>query len=325
MNEPIWIRESDIRLSMAESIGLLRSAMTRQALGQAVNMGKTHAQWSGGNMHAIGAVFADRGVLGIKAWAHTPKGATPLELLWDAGTGKILAIIEAFGMGQLRTAGMAGLATDLLADERADRMTICGTGKQAMAQVAAIKAVRPLKSVRIYGRDPAKRAAFAERVKSELNLSTEVFDDVREAVKATPIVTLITRAVDPFLSEDAPSRGCHINAMGAITPERKEFEPELLNRCAVVAVDSIEQAKELSSELIGTWGDDFVRPNLHEISELVATKSGRPSGADLTLFKSLGVGIADLALAEEIYRRARERGFGLPLPQPAPVPLVFSN
>jgi ornithine cyclodeaminase len=113
--------------------------------------------------------------------------------------------------------------------------------------------------------------------------------------------------------------------MGAITPERKEFEPELLNRCAIVAVDSIEQAKELSSELIGAWGDDFVQPNLHEINELIATKSGRPSGADITLFKSLGVGVADLALAEEVYRRARERGVGVPLPQPAPVPLVFSN
>jgi ornithine cyclodeaminase len=113
--------------------------------------------------------------------------------------------------------------------------------------------------------------------------------------------------------------------MGAITPERQEFAPALLDRCAIVAVDSIEQAKELASELIAAWHDDFSRPCLHEVSELIAVNGGRPAGADLTLFKSLGVGVADLALAEEMYRRARERGVGVALPEPAPVPLSFSS
>jgi ornithine cyclodeaminase len=324
MSAPVWIRESDVRLSLGEAIGHLRSAMSRKASGAALNMDKTHAQWPGGNMHAIGAVFTDKGILGIKAWAHTPKGATPLELLWDAETGKLLAVIEAFAMGQLRTAGMAGLATDCLADGQADQMAICGTGKQALAQVAAIKAVRPLRSVRVYGRDRAKRALFAGRVKRELDVNAEEFGDVGAAVKCAPVITLITRAVEPFLMADAPSRGSHINAMGAITPERQEFAPALLDRCAVVAVDSIGQAKRLASELIAAWHDDFKRPVLLEISQLVAANANRPSGADLTLFKSLGVGIADLALAEEIYRLARERGVGVVLPEPVPVPLRFS-
>lgn len=325
MSAPVWIRESDVRLSLSEAIAHLRSAMTRKARGLAVNMDKTHAQWPGGNMHAIGAIFTDKGILGVKAWAHTPKGATPLELLWDAETGKLLAVIEAFAMGQLRTAGMAGLATDCLADGQADQMAICGTGKQAMAQVAAIKTVRALKSVRIYGRDAAKRASFAARVKRELAVNAEEFSDVRTAVMSAPIITLITRSVEPFLTADAPSRGSHINAMGAITPERQEFAPALLDRCAIVAVDSVEQAKEMASELIAAWHDDFSRPCLHEVSELIAANAGRPAGADLTLFKSLGVGVADLALAEEMYRRARERGVGVALPEPAPVPLSFSS
>jgi ornithine cyclodeaminase len=322
---PIWIRESDIRVTLGEAIELLRSAMTRQARGQARNMDKTHAQWPGGNMHAIGAVFMDTAVLGVKAWAHTPKGATPLELVWDAETGKLLAVIEAFAMGQLRTAGIAGLATDCLAEVGADCMTVCGTGKQAMAQVAAVKSVRPLKTVRIYGRDPAKRASLAARVQRELSLRTEEFSDVREAVRGAPVVTLITRASEPFLAADCPTRGSHINAMGAITPERKEFEPALVDRCAVVAVDSIDQARTLSSELMSTWSGDLPRPALRELSALVDANAKRPAGADLTLFKSLGVGISDLALAEEIYRRARERNVGVALPEPAPVPLTFST
>ena len=168
MAAPIWIRESDIRLDLRETISLLRAAMMREAQGGAIAMDKTHAQWDGGNMHSIGAVFADRGLLGVKSWAHTAKGATPLELVWDAENGKLLAIIEAFAMGQLRTAGMAGLATDILAAPDADEMTIYGTGKQALAQVAAVNTVRPLKRLHIYGRDPARRAQFLSRVENEL-------------------------------------------------------------------------------------------------------------------------------------------------------------
>jgi ornithine cyclodeaminase len=325
MSAPIWIREADISgLSLGRVISLLRGAMNREASGSAVNMEKTHVGWIGGNMHAIGAVFADAGLLGVKTWAHTAKGATPLEILWDAETGKLLAIIEAFAMGQLRTAGMAGLATDCLADPHADVLAICGTGKQALAQVAAVAAVRPLRQVRVYGRNAERRENFAARLRDQLKLRVEAFNDVGKTVADVPITTLITRATAPFLLAGMPARGAHINAMGAITPERSEFEPKLLDRCAVVAVDSLAQAQALSAELIAAWGKGFAHPSLTPLSQLVAAKRRRPPDADLTLFKSLGVGIADLALAEEIYRLTRERGVGVELPTPAPKPLEFT-
>ena len=322
MTAPLWIRESDIRLGLRDAIALLRAAMLREANGAAINMDKTHAQWDGGNMHAIGAVFADRGLLGVKSWAHTPKGATPLELVWDAETGKLLAIIEAFAMGQLRTAGMSGLATEILAADGADELAVCGTGKQALAQVAAVQAVRPLSRVKIFGRDADRRTRFAARVKSELGLSAETFGDVGEAVKSAPIVTLITRSREPFLHAAMPARGAHINAAGAITPERQEFDSALFDRCACVAVDSVAQARKLSAEIIEA--DSRQKLDLVPLSRLVAGKAKRPVAADLTLFKSLGVGIADLALAEEILRLARERNVGMELPEPAPVPLSFA-
>jgi len=323
MTAPIWISERDVGLDLKQSIGLLRKAMARQAGGHALNMNKTHVQWMGGTMHAIGAYFEDTALLGVKTWAHTPKGATPLEILWDAETGKLLAIIEAFAMGQLRTAGMAGLATDCLADAHADLLTLCGTGKQAMAQLAAVHAVRRLHTVRVFGRDAERRARFVERARDAFGVSAEPFDDAERAISDAPIVTLITRATTPFVAAAWPTRGAHINAMGAITPERQEFEPELLERCAVVATDSVEQAQALASEMIAAWGDDFSAAK--PLCEVVGSGGGRPPDADLTLFKSLGVGIADLALAEALYRTARERGVGTELPMPAPAPLVFGE
>jgi ornithine cyclodeaminase len=319
---PIWIRESDIRLDLRETISLLRAAMMREAHGAAIAMDKTHAQWDGGNMHSIGAVFADRGILGVKSWAHTAKGATPLELVWDAENGKLLAVIEAFAMGQLRTAGMAGLATDMLAAPDADEMTIYGTGKQALAQVAAVQVVRPLKRLNVYGRDAARRVQFRSRVENELKLVAALHDNVGDAAKDSSIITLITRAKEPFLDAAMPHRGAHINAMGAITPERQEFDEALLERCSCIAVDSVSQAHALSAEII-TASRKGPLP-LVPLHRLVVDNSRRPQDADLTLFKSLGVGIADLALAEEILRLARERNVGTPLPEPAPVPLSFA-
>ncbi len=325
MTAPIWIGEKDLALDLSQAIALLRKAMLRQANGLAQNMEKTHLNWGSGSMHAIGAAFTDTALLGVKTWAHTPKGATPLEILWDAETGKLLAIIEAFAMGQLRTSGIAGLVTDILATENADLLTICGTGKQSLAQVAAVSLVRKLKCVRVFGRDETRRAAFAARVENELGLKTEQFSDVERAVKDAPIITLVTRAKEPFLQSAMVARGAHINAMGAITPERQEFAPAVLERCAIVATDSIEQARALGAELIAAWGADFAPSHLTTVNTLVASNAKRPSDADLTLFKSLGTGTADLALAEELYRLAREKGLGTALPTPAPAPLSFRD
>jgi alanine dehydrogenase len=322
---PRWIGERDVEaLSIAEAIDALRGGLRREATAGAANLEKTHLRVEGGaNIHAIGAAFPTDGICGVKTWVHTKGGANPVEILWDSDTGQLLAVIEAFALGQLRTAAIAGIATDLLAAKEACEMALCGTGKQALAQVAAIDAVRPLDRVRVFGRDRARRDAMVARIGDELGLSAKGFDAVGPAIDAAPIVTLVTRASEPFIGVDAIAAGAHVNAMGAITPERCEFEPGLLARCAVVAVDNLPSAQRLASELRAFYSDDESWGNVTPLSELVASKASRPAGADLTLFKSLGMGISDLALATEIYRRAVESGAGLELPQPEPRPLVF--
>lgn len=325
MNAPLWIRERDVRLDLEQVVSLLRKGMQREAAGVALNMSKTHVNWGAGTLHAIGAVFTDTSHVGAKVWAHTQKGATPLEILWDAETGKLLAIIEAFAMGQLRTAGMAGLATDHLAPPEADVLAILGTGKQALAQVAAIKVVRTLRMVHVYGRNAERRSRFGQRVQDELGLAVECFSSVAAAVAGASIVTLITRATEPILTSAMLAPGTHVNAMGAITPERQEFEDAVLDRCALIAVDSIEQARVLASELRPLFRSAAVPSTVRELSAVIAAGSRRPQDADLTLFKSLGVGIADLSLAEAIYSRACERRVGIELPTPEPVPISFSQ
>src|SRR5262249_40359031 len=166
-------------------------------------------------LHAIGAVFPDRGFAGTKTWAHTEGGATPLLILFDSNTGALRAVIEAFALGQMRTGAASAVATQYLAAEGAEDMAIIGAGKQALTQVAAILAVRPIKRVRVYSPNEERRELFAARVREELGIEAEASKNIAEAVADASIITTVTRSREPFLSAAMVGPGVHTTAVGA--------------------------------------------------------------------------------------------------------------
>jgi len=320
--EVLWIAEADVvaLVDMSEAVQALEAGLRAEARGEALNMTKTHVAGDGATLHALGAVFPTAGFAGTKTWAHTPRGATPPLLLYHAGTGELRAVVEAFALGQLRTGAASGVATRWLAAEDADELAIVGTGKQALAQVAGVAAVRRLRRVRVFGRDLERRTRFVESVRAELGLAAEARASVTEAVKDAPIVTTVTRATEPLLSSAMVGRGAHLNAVGAITPAGAEVESDLLTRCGRVVADSVAQAQKLSRELISRFGPEPAAwTGVRSLAEVVAARLPRRPDEDVTLFKSLGMGISDLALGLEVYRRAREQGRGRSLPSPVRV------
>jgi alanine dehydrogenase len=323
VSEAVWITEAEVvdLLDLPEAVTALERGLSLEAAGQARNMVKTHLSWAPKHdLHAIGASLEGDGLVGTKTWCHTPGGATPLLLLFHAADGALAAVIEAFALGQMRTSGISAVATDRLAAPDASHLGIAGTGKQALGQVAAVAAVRSIEHVAVYGRDAERRQRFAALVESELDIAASAVGSVAEMVDGASVLTLVTRADAPFLAAGMPVAGTHINAVGAIAPDRIEFEPALLDRCAVVAADSPAQAQRLSRELMDHYGPpgpawEAVTP----LSALVAAAAGRPDGADLTLFKALGAGISDVTLGRTILDRARKAGLGRPIPQPSRV------
>jgi ornithine cyclodeaminase len=302
---------------MPAAIGALEAGLRAEARGVATNMHKTHVAWDHGTLHAIGAVFPEEGVAGTKTWAHTPGGAMPLVILFDSRSGALQAIVEAFALGQLRTAAASGLATMLLASDAADDLAIVGTGRQALPQVAAVQAVRPLRRVRVHGRDPDRRELCVARVRSELGLTAEASPDVAEAVRGASIITLATRAREPFLFSSMVAPGAHINAIGAIVPTGAEVGGDVLARCSRIAADSPAQARRLSRELIEFFGENEAGwAHVSRLADLVAAGTRRMPADDVTLFKSLGMGISDLALGIQIYRGAQRAGLGRPIETP---------
>ena len=318
---PLWITESEVvsMMDMGDAINALEKGLLAEAHGEAQNMVKTHATWDNGStLHAIGATFPKAGFVGTKTWVHTERGATPLLILFDSETGALRAIIEAFALGQMRTGSASGIATRWLAAERADDFAIIGTGKQAITQVAAVLAVRPVKRVRVFGRNEERRSQFAARVEKEFEVGVVSARSAAEAVKDASVITIVTRATEPVVSADMIVRGTHINAIGAIVPSRVEVDSNTLARCTQIVVDSVPQAQKLSRELMDFFGspdrEDWKR--VRPLSALVAARQPRNPNDDITLFKSLGVGISDLALGIELYKKAHELSLGREFPHP---------
>lgn len=323
-SSPVWISEADVvsMLDMREAIDALEKGLLAEARNEAHNMVKTHVEWSeksgeSATLHAIGAVFAQEGFAGTKTWTHTPGGATPLLILFDARTGALKAIVEAFALGQMRTGGASGVATRWLAAEDASELAMIGTGKQAITQVAAVLAVRPVRRVRVYGRSEERRNQFAKRVETELSVEAVAAPSIAEALKDAPIVTVATRATEPIIAADMCASGTHINAIGAIVPSRAEIAADVLARSTQIVADSVPQAQKLSRELIAYFGTDSSNWGaVQSLASLVAARRPRSESDDLTLFKALGMGISDLSLGIELYRKALALGIGREFPHP---------
>jgi ornithine cyclodeaminase len=315
MNPPLWITEQDVveLLDLGEAIAALEAALREEARGAAVNMPKTILQYGKSNLHAIGAKLGE--LVGTKTWAHTEGGTCPLLLLWGAADGQLVAVIEAFALGNMRTGGISGLATDWMASPDARTMAIVGTGKQSLSQVGAVLAVRPIQRLQVFSPRTESRAAFATKVREEFGVEVVDCASVEAACAGAEVVTLVTRAAQPFLAASMLGRGAHLNAVGAIAPDREEFAQDVFERTSQVAVDSVSGVQKLSREFITRYegrGWDAVQP----LSQLIAAGRRRGAADDVSVFKAMGMGISDLALGAELVRRAQARGVGRAIPQP---------
>ncbi len=316
--DAIWINEAEVvqLMDLKDSMAALETALREEARGEAQNMVKTLLQYGKNNLHAIGGKLGN--FVGTKTWTHTQGGTCPLLLLWSAEDGSLVAVIEAFALGNMRTGGVSGVAAAWMASEDAKVMAIAGAGKQALAQVGTMLAVRPIERLQIYSPRAESRRAFAAKVQEEFGIEVRDCASAAEACKGAQIVTLVTRAARPFLTAGMLERSTHLNAVGAIAPDREEFAQDVFGRATLVSVDNVPGVQQLSREFMtryGTAGWDKLMP----LSKLIASGRRRTAQDDVSLFKTMGMGISDMALGVEVVKRARERGVGRVIAQPKKV------
>jgi ornithine cyclodeaminase len=236
-------------------------------------------------------------------------------LLFDIAHGSLLTVIDATSITAIRTAAVSGAATRLLAREDAGDLAILGSGVQARTHLEAMSAVRPLRRVRVWSRDSGRASAFAERESRRFACPVEAVEDARAAVSGADLICTTTSSREPVLRGDWIAPGAHINAVGACFAAWRELDTRAVLRSRLY-VDLRESALHEAGDILipiaeGAIGEDHIVGELGEA--LLGTAPGRRTPEEITLFKSLGIAVEDLAAAHTIYRTALERGAGTAL------------
>src|SRR5215468_9886120 len=314
---PIYLTEADVGrlVTVKDAIATLEALFGTWGQPATSNLPRQRARLAGGAFNLMGAAYGAKGVHGLKAYAGV-KGAQFHTLLYSSLDGKLKAMIEADLFGQMRTGAASGLATKLLANRDAETLGVIGTGKQSRMQVAAVCAVRPIKRVKVFARTGERREAYARAMESELNLEVRPAPSGEACVAEADVVVTITNSAEPVCRADWLAEGTHVNVAGANSYDRGEVDAETVLRAAVKATDHVEQAKVEAGEFRElVAAGKLAWSAIRELGELVTGKAaGRTSRSDLTLFKSLGIALEDVAFAELVYQRALAAGVGRPIP-----------
>jgi alanine dehydrogenase len=300
---------------MDRALECVEASVVQQHRGVAVNRSRQRILLPGGSLHYMAAALPNEQLLGVKIYTVVHDALRFVVLLFSAESGDLLALMEADHLGRRRTGAASGVATKYLARQHACRLGIIGTGRQARTQLEAVAQVRKLHAVRVFGRDATRRRQFSEEMSRKLHVQVEPVESAEAAARFGDIVVTATTSTQPVLQGEWLHPGTHVNAIGANMTVRREIDDVALARASVIVVDSLEQAKEEAGDLVqgltsipGGWN------GVTELHDIIGGRPSRSSEQEITLFKSTGIALWDVAAAGYIYQEARRKGKGKNLP-----------
>jgi ornithine cyclodeaminase/alanine dehydrogenase-like protein (mu-crystallin family) len=308
-------------LPMDECIDVMTKTLTALAQGDAI-LPLRPIMWLPERVGALGLMPAYLGVIksmGVKVITVFPGNqGTKYDshigavLLFGAEHGELKAIMDASEITGIRTAAVSGVATRLLAREDAGDLAILGSGVQAATHLEAMLAVRPIRRVRVWSRNPANAKRFAERQSRRRGINVEAMGSAQEAVAGADIICTTTSAPEPVLCGDWIAPGAHVNAVGSSVAVTRELDTAAMVRSKLFVDRRESTLNEAGDFLIpkkeGEIGDDHILGEIGEI--LIGKAKGRQSPDEITLFKSLGLAVEDVASAYHIYKQAEKKGRG---------------
>jgi ornithine cyclodeaminase/alanine dehydrogenase-like protein (mu-crystallin family) len=299
-------------LSVAALLDPVRDAMIALSDGRARQLLRSFIGVGKGRTFAImPAALGERAVFGAKLVSvfTRPDGTKAHEglvVLFDGERGTPVCVADAGEITALRTAAASAVATDALARRNARTLAILGAGRQAYEHARAIPLVRPIEQIRLWGRDAAHAQATALRVADETGITTVASPDVESAVRDADIVCTTTAATDPILRGAWVAPGTHVNVVGSSSPLYAEVDDDLVARSRFIA-DHCEHVLAHGGELrraiaAGRVGEGHIVGEIGEV--LAGSKPGRTSDDQITLYKSLGHAVQDLAAAAWLNEKA---------------------
>lgn len=233
-------------------------------------------------------------------------------MLFSAETGELLALMNASAITAIRTAAVSGVATQLLAREDAGDLAIIGSGVQARAHIEAMACVRPIKRARVASFKFENAQRFADDLAPRYSFPLEPVESVEAAVRGADLIVTATTAAEPILKREWLSPGGHLNVVGSSIPTTREIDAATM-AAASLFVDRRESTINEGGDYLfalrdGVIGPDHIKAEIGEL--LIGAKPGRTSADEITLFKSLGLAVEDLASAQYLYGKAKETAAG---------------
>jgi ornithine cyclodeaminase/alanine dehydrogenase len=298
-------------VTMAEAVAAAEEGFRVQARGEFSLPPRLTAPAPKGWLRMMPAILSGMGVMGFKAMNLSPGvGVRYVVFLYRIGDGELLAIMDAEPLTTQRTGAVSAVATKWMARADASTVGVIGSGAEAKAQLRAMAAVRQIRAARAFSPNREHRTKFAVEMSQVLGIDVSAVDSARDAVRETDLVVLAVKATTPVFFADWLEPGMHVNAIGSVRPEQREIDTATFRKSALVVVDYRHEAMECGDG-VAAKADGLDGAGFHELTEVVTGKvSGRADARAVTLFKSVGNALQDLALAKTIYEAAVAKGMG---------------
>jgi len=309
----ILLKEADVEklVTMDTAIEIIEQAFKLQGEYKVDNSPRRRCRLNHGMLHVMSASLPTLGFAGLKSYTSV-SGETRFYVMLYNADGVLVAVIEADKLGQMRTGAATGVATKYMARENAHLVGVFGTGWQARAQVEAVCAVRNIRTVTAYSRNPENRVKFCEEMTEVTGVQVQPAESPEEAAKDMDIIITATDSKEPVLKGEWLSEGTHINAIGSNILTKQEIDVEAVRRSDCVIVDSHEQAILESGDLAKAAEEEaFYWDDARELGVVVVGEyPGREGATEITLFESHGIALEDVALAAKVFQQAEAEEMG---------------
>lgn len=312
-----FITEAEVGrlLDMRQAIDLVQKAFADLTAGRAMNVPRVRAKAQGIVLHTMSAASDALSLVGVKCYTTTRQGAKFHLNLYEQASGRLLAIVEAGRLGQLRTGATTGVAVSFLASPGAVEIGLIGTGLQAQTQLEAVATVRPIKRAFVYSRREDARDAFAEHYSAALGIEIVPVDRPQEAVQDLPIVVTATTSSTPVFDGAWLAEGALVCAVGSNWLTRAEIDAATVRRADNIVCDSIEACRREAGDFVDAIEKGiFDWPRAIELADVIAGRAALRKRESISLFKSVGLAIEDLALGARLLEYVRSQGIGIDLP-----------
>lgn len=310
----LYLNEDEVKqlIGMRESIDVLRDTFNQQGLNNVINNPRQRVRTGKSMLHYLAGALPHLGVMGYKAYTSSREGLKFRVFLHNIDDGSLLSVMDGNYMGMIRTGAVTGLATSYMSREDSTVLGVFGTGFQAEGQINAVCEVRNIGKIKIYGRNEERKNSFCNNMADQLSADVIPVNDPDEVVEGSDIIVTATTSSSPVFEGKLLRDGTHINAIGGNFLFKREIDEKTVNASRIIAVESVEQCKIESGELVASAEKGKIFwDQIIELGDIVSGSiNGRYDENDITLFKSVGIAIEDICIAKCLYDKALEKNTG---------------